>query len=413
MRYLRIASFVTAVKDKAIRNHRFKFSNGFESPTEQTGAIRMRNHNTTSRLGFTLVELLVVIAIIGILVALLLPAVQAAREAARRNSCKNNLKNHALACLNYESARSKFPPGASYVAQATANGFSWTVSILEYIEDSTIAQRIKQLQQEQERDNPNVDLNAYQLNELDDGVSEIFICPSDGQAVDELQRRAGDLRAASNYVAIAGSAASRFRIANDSSSEIQLISSVEQAVNNKGGDFEGSPSGNAVNKDGVMYAASTTRQSQISDGTSKTMLIGEAWYQTRAWPIGAYFTSIDGGSRGNQFYKDSAGNPIAPPETQASSYVASAKNIDSRYGPNPSLESVGFYSQHMEGDRPAIPDGAPKTMAYNNFPLGSFHTGGVNVAYADGSVRWIADDIDMALYLSVASRNGEENVADE
>ncbi|MEN0109267.1 MAG: DUF1559 domain-containing protein [Planctomycetota bacterium] len=72
--------------------------------------MKASDRNPATR-GFTLVELLVVIAIIGILVALLLPAVQAAREAARRNSCKNNLKQLGLAALNYESARQELPPG--------------------------------------------------------------------------------------------------------------------------------------------------------------------------------------------------------------------------------------------------------------------------------------------------------------
>ncbi len=63
---------------------------------------------------FTLVELLVVIAIIGILIALLLPAVQAAREAARRSQCLNSIRQLGLACLNYESAKKRYPAAIYY-----------------------------------------------------------------------------------------------------------------------------------------------------------------------------------------------------------------------------------------------------------------------------------------------------------
>ena len=83
------------------------------------------------RSGFTLVELLVVIAIIGILVAMLLPAVNSAREAARGIQCTNNLKQIQLALLNFENASTAFPPG-TYVPPIT---WGWSAYILPYLEE--------------------------------------------------------------------------------------------------------------------------------------------------------------------------------------------------------------------------------------------------------------------------------------
>lgn len=116
--------------------------------------------NIKRRGGFTLVELLVVIAIIGILVALLLPAIQAAREAARRTQCTNNMKQIGLAILNYESARKKLPLAytPNYTgtqasgACNTTGGFRNAANnlqehfiltfILPYIEQQTVFDRI-------------------------------------------------------------------------------------------------------------------------------------------------------------------------------------------------------------------------------------------------------------------------------
>lgn len=97
-----------------------------------------------------MIELLVVIAIIAVLIALLLPAVQQARESARRSSCRNNFKQVALALHNYHGTHKVLPPGAmvyysgpaSCSRQGTANGLSWGVHILPYLEQATLYQRV-------------------------------------------------------------------------------------------------------------------------------------------------------------------------------------------------------------------------------------------------------------------------------
>jgi prepilin-type N-terminal cleavage/methylation domain-containing protein/prepilin-type processing-associated H-X9-DG protein len=110
--------------------------------------------------GFTLVELLVVIAIIGILVALLLPAIQAAREAARRASCTNNLKNLGLAVLNFEQSRKIFPTSEGWDASYTGDeqnvvdalnppgikwlsGAGWILAILPNLEEGALYDRFR------------------------------------------------------------------------------------------------------------------------------------------------------------------------------------------------------------------------------------------------------------------------------
>jgi prepilin-type N-terminal cleavage/methylation domain-containing protein/prepilin-type processing-associated H-X9-DG protein len=89
-------------------------------------------------LAFTLVELLVVIAIIGILIALLLPAIQAAREAARRSQCINNLKQFGIALHNYHATRKSFPLGAEFKNEDFDVFASASTSLLPYFEDTAL-----------------------------------------------------------------------------------------------------------------------------------------------------------------------------------------------------------------------------------------------------------------------------------
>src|SRR6476469_8649277 len=117
--------------------------NSLCSPRDVVRGNESRAHSDpTSKKGFTLVELLLVIAIIGILVALLLPAIQAAREAARRAKCQANLHNVALAVLNYESSKKKFPVG--FVSQpSTVEAWGWSVFILTHLEEQSVYDHLR------------------------------------------------------------------------------------------------------------------------------------------------------------------------------------------------------------------------------------------------------------------------------
>jgi prepilin-type N-terminal cleavage/methylation domain-containing protein len=125
---------------------------GIGTRTEKEQAVTRRHvrHGQISetRQAFTLVELLVVIAIIGILVALLLPAIQAAREAARRTGCSNNLKNLGLAALTHHDQMKHFPVnyGGPYKPEApgkTQSGVGWILSMLPQLEEQALYDQFK------------------------------------------------------------------------------------------------------------------------------------------------------------------------------------------------------------------------------------------------------------------------------
>jgi prepilin-type N-terminal cleavage/methylation domain-containing protein len=123
---------------------------------------------------FTLVELLVVIAIIGILVALLLPAIQAAREAARRSQCINNLKQFGIALHNYHSTNKSFPKGAIYKNDNIDVFASANTTLLPYFEDTALHSLYDQNEQWENQQDPDTEPSVAAV------AIPVFKCPSSG-----------------------------------------------------------------------------------------------------------------------------------------------------------------------------------------------------------------------------------------
>ncbi len=344
--------------------------------------------------GFTLVELLVVIAIIGVLVALLLPAVQAAREAARRMNCQSNEKNIALGCLNYESAKGSLPPGSLNSPQAGPDGrhSGFTVIILPYVEQGAASSNV--LAKIKARGENNT-TNFYDSYEVMDDVGNqltLYSCPSDSNPTGELDLEKDRGYKGSSYSGVMGSYQSR-KIPNPNPcKEVSRGYGLDECAG--GGTFLG-----AINFDGLLTQDLPIKIKTATDGMSNTLIVGERWYQLRAWAVGSYWSANPEGP-----------NKGAPKGPTGDSAIFSCKNVTSKYPINANVDVVGCYTSHAAGQRPENAACTVKNMPLNDVFWGSFHPGGANFALGDGSVRFIDESVDMNTMLYLASRNGEETV---
>ncbi len=302
------------------------------------------------RLAFTLVELLVVIAIIGILVALLLPAVQAAREAARLSQCKNQLRQVGLAMHNYESSYKKLPPGYDYAADPAGNqlGHGWTTFVLPFLEEPAIYDQI------------DFDLPIFHPdNQIAREVHlPILLCPTDDISPTGFIEMGPDRFAMSCYVA-------NFGTSTESDTYQEVFGAPADGVMRDIDDASDA-------SDGVFYRGSKTRLAQITDGLSKTLMVGER--QNGPFRAGIQLN--------NHFEYETT-------------WAASVRDID-----DPS-DDHGHMTLFQTGHRPN--DGLS-----DDRDVSAAHSGLAQFLLCDGSVHTYAADINYRLYVAQGTRAGAE-----
>jgi len=351
------------------------------------------NPKSQLRQGFTLVELLVVIAIIGTLVGLLLPAVQSAREAARRMSCGNNLKQIGLGMLNYELSMKKLPAGSKGTANSAASSFGMNINqgahalILPYMEDTNLANLY----------NKSLDFNAQPAS-VAQTVIAYYLCPSDGgePLLKDPILTVLNVSSASNYPYNTGAATSYM---------------LNKGSTNK---WAMTPAANTLAGVGPFMLNMESTLSNITDGTSKTFLVGEGSHSKRFGVMsgapGTY--PLTGGVPTNTAVATASTNPIGAiwiACQPASDALLTAVGLSTNStGGNYAGTAVVMNNNPVVRNQAFLTGGLVDPTLGDTSNFRSDHAGVSNFLCVDGHVSAVASGVDFAAYQAASTRAGGE-----
>ncbi len=321
---------------------------------------------------FTIIELLVVVAVIAILMALLLPAVQGAREAARRMQCRNNLKQMGLALHNYQSTHRVFPPSElnsrgdsgcepfeivveDNVSHCT-DYQSWTALCLAFLDQTSLADSY----------DFNAAWSSLKNREAISTHLAVFQCPSTPTA-DRVDR---------------------FHVVGAAATDYGSVNRVAKQVYS---DVFGIPVPSQAARQGALAEYIANTPASITDGMSNTLMLAECAARPDAYVMGSRMT-----------------------DSQFSAYtddeiVQVGSELTADAGIGWADPDVGFHVKGVGHDGvtvygPVFVNGINSGEAY------SFHPGGAQTLLSDGSVRFLSEQIDSWVYVSLCTRAGGEIV---